>query len=205
MKRFLLIAMSLIVLLSVSAAVFAVPPQPSPGTAVVDGNYGEWNLVNDFFANMYRAGNPTKPLESKLYLRYDCTTHTVFALCLKAGTDPIIADPNPEQNWIAINNQNNKVVSGTTGNDGIPPDFEFINIVAPTPPDTLTFADGWEASFPLAEGSYTLIAHAEVLGDFLAQTSATTGFPGQGVPLTLACQPVATEPSTWGKIKSLYR
>jgi hypothetical protein len=171
----------------------------------VDGNPGEWDLTNDFFANMYRAGNPTKPLESKLYLRYDCITHVVYALCLKAGTDPIIADPNPEQNWLAINTQSNKVVTGLSGNDGIPPDFEFINTVAPTPPDTLTFADGWEASFPLGEGSYTLIGHAEVLGDFLAQTSATTGFPGTGPTLTLVCEPIATEPTTWGKVKSLYR
>jgi hypothetical protein len=205
MKRFLLVTVSLIALLVASAAVFATPPQPTAGTAVVDGNYGEWNLVTDFFANMYRAGNPNKPLESKLYIRYDCTTHVVYALCLKAGTDPIIADPNPEQNWIAINTQSNKVVTGLSGNDGIPPDFEFINVVVPTPPDSLTFADGWEASFPLGEGSYTLIGHAEVLGDFLAQTSATTGFPGTGPALTLACEPIPIEPSTWGKIKSLYR
>jgi hypothetical protein len=204
MKRVLTLLV-LSAVLAMSVASLATPPQPSPGTAVVDGNYGEWDLVNDFFANMYRAGNPSKPLESKLYLRYDCATHVVYALCLKAGSDPIIADPNPEQNWLAINTQSNKVVTGISGNDGIPPDFEFINAVAPTPPDTLTFADGWEASFALAEGSYTLIGHAEVLGDFLAQTSATTGFPGTGPSLVLSCEPVATEPSTWGRIKSLYR
>ena len=60
----------------------------------------------------YYVRNPTKPLESKLYLRYDCFTQTMYALCLREPADPIVAYPLPQQNWIAINSQANKVVSG---------------------------------------------------------------------------------------------
>lgn len=204
MKRVLVAVLALSLVIIASVASFSAAPYPSYGTAVVDGSYAEWNLGADFFANMYRAGNPTKPIESYLYLRYDCLTHTVYALCLKAGVDPIIAFPNPEQNWLAINMQSNKVVTGLSGNDAIPPDFAFINTYGPTPPDSLIYADGWEASFTLAPGAYTLIGHAEVW-DQTGQTSATTGFPGTGPALVIECQPVATEPTTWGKIKSLYR
>ncbi len=203
MKRVLVAVLALALVIIASVASISAPPYPSYGTAVVDGNSAEWDLGADFFANMYRAGNPNKPLESKLYLRYDCYTQTMYALCLKAGADPIIAYPNPEQNWIAIDAQNNKVVSGLSGNDATPPDFAFINTFGPTPPDSLIYADGWEASFSIAPGSYTLIGHAEVW-DQTGQTSATTGFPGTGPALTIECV-VPTEPTTWGKIKSLYR
>ena len=60
----------------------AAPPVPTFGTAVVDGNIDEWDLINDFFANMHRAGDPDKVVESKLYLRYDCATNTMYALVL---------------------------------------------------------------------------------------------------------------------------
>ena len=203
MKRLIVTLLALSALAG-TTSVLATPPNPTYGTAVVDGNYGEWDLTADFFANMYRAGNPNKPLESKLYLRYDCRTETMYALCLKAGNDPIVAYPNPEQNWLAINAQNNKVVNGLSGNDGIPPDFEFINTVAPTPPDTVVYADGWEASFPITAGSYTLIGHAEVW-DQTGQTSATTGFPGTGPSLVIECPAIRTESTTWSKIKALYR
>ena len=182
----------------------ATPPNPTYGTAVVDGSIGEWNLTNDFFANMYRAGKPNQPLESKLYLRYDCETHTMYALCLREPADPIVAYPNPQQNWIAINSQANKLVSGLDQPaDATPPDFAYYNLFGPTPPDSLTYADGWEASFTIGAGSYTLIGHAEVYAGG-GQTSATTGFPGTGPSLVIECV-VPTESSTWGKIKSLYR
>jgi hypothetical protein len=153
---------------------------------------------------MYRAGNPTKPLESKLYLRYDCLTQTMYALCLREPADPIVAYPDPQQNWIAINSQANKLVSGLDQPaNASPPDFAYYNLFGPTPPDSLTYADGWEASFQIAPGSYNIIAHAEVFQG-TGQTSATTGFPGTGPSLVIECV-VATEPTTWGKIKSLYR
>src|SRR5262249_53948116 len=61
-----------------AATAMAVPPAPTYGTANVDGNTGEWDLVNDFFSLMYRAGDPSKPVESRAYLRYDCSTQTMY-------------------------------------------------------------------------------------------------------------------------------
>ena len=63
--------------------------QPTYGTAVVDGNPGEWGMSADFFTNMYRAGNTTKEIEAKLYLRYNCDSGTMYALVLPAGNWPV--------------------------------------------------------------------------------------------------------------------
>ena len=84
--------------------VLGVPPSPSYGIAVVDGEPGEWNLEADFFTNMYRAGNTNKPLESKAYLRYDCTSHTLFVLVLVEPGVAGIHDPQggSATSWVAI-------------------------------------------------------------------------------------------------------
>ena len=104
----------------------ATPPQPTYGTANVDGNYAEWDLVNDFFSLMYRAGNPTKPVESKAYLRYDCSAGVMYVLVLMEPTSVGYIDPAAQTAWVAINAQNNKVVTENSGDDGIAPDFQWI-------------------------------------------------------------------------------
>ena len=60
------------------------PPLPEPGMATIDGDYSEWNLTDDFFADMREAGkyDGTKELLSKAYLRYDCNTFTLYVLVL---------------------------------------------------------------------------------------------------------------------------
>ncbi|HEX7880437.1 MAG TPA: hypothetical protein VF720_13570, partial [Candidatus Eisenbacteria bacterium] len=177
----------------------ATPPNPSPGTAVVDGNPGEWNLATDFFTNMYRAGNPSKPIESKAYLRYDCSTHTMYVLVLGVPGVPVYIDSNAVTAWVAIDNQSNKVVNEASGNDGIPPDFEWIGRNFDS---NNQHALGYEASFPLAEGSCNIIVHCDV-DNGGAQTSASPGFPGTGPPLVVACDPVPTVTSTWSGVKKL--
>ena len=69
-------------------------------SAVVDGDSSEWNLAQDFFANMHRAGKADKPLESKLYLRYDCLTQTMYVLVLAVPGVPVLVDGDA---WVAIN------------------------------------------------------------------------------------------------------
>src|SRR5206468_11879053 len=46
---------------------------PSSGTASVDGveGAGEWS-ASDLWANMYVAGDPSKPLLSKAYVKFVC-------------------------------------------------------------------------------------------------------------------------------------
>ena len=161
----------------------AAPPSPTYGTANVDGNSGEWNLVNDFFALMYRAGNPTKPIESRAYLRYNCSAGVMYVLVLMEPTSVGYIDPLAQTAWVAINAQNNKVVTENSGDDGIAPDFQWIGQGYDGDPQHVR---GYEASFPIGPGSYNIIFHVDVF-DVTSQTSASTGFPGTGPPLTIDC------------------
>jgi hypothetical protein len=179
----------------------AVPPQPSQGTAVVDGEYCEWSLPVDFFANMYRAGRPEKPLESKLYLRYDCVGKTMYALVLAEPGVIGRIDSLETTAWIAIGTHNRKAVNELAGNDGVPPDFAWVARAFDGDPWHVL---GYEASFPLEPGGYIIIAHMDVW-DATRQTSATTGFPGSGPQLEVHCPTNAIEAATLGAIKALFR
>lgn len=156
----------------------AAAPNPSLGAATVDGNPGEWDLINDFFADMYRAGDPTKKVESKLYLRYDCATNTMYALVLTVTGVPALVEP--DNAWIAINGASNKVVHGNSGDDGTPPDFAWVD------------TQGWEGSFSLPQGSYKILAHVQVFDDGGSQTSATDRKTDKdGIALVISCAPPA--------------
>jgi hypothetical protein len=190
-------------LIGASGAVLSTPPAPSPGAAVVDGDTSEWNLPLDFFTNMYRAGDPTKPLESKAYLRYDCPAHTVYALVLSEPGVPGLIIPPEVNSWIAIDGPSNKVVNEVSGDDGTPPDFAWVGLGYDG--DTL-HVRGYEASFPLAEGDYVIILHTKVFDGGGAQTSASPGAPGSGPALHLECPPTTgTENTSWSKVKRLYQ
>jgi uncharacterized repeat protein (TIGR01451 family) len=155
----------------------AAAPNPSLGSATVDGNAAEWNLQTDFFSNMIRAGGnggQTK-VESKLYLRYSCATRTLYALVLAEPNVAIIAN-SPSDQFIKLGN-NTKLVDANHGDDGTPPDFAYIGLAGTT-------ATGWEASTQLAPGSYSnLNVHAQV-DDGGSQTSAV---PGRAIPLAISC------------------
>jgi hypothetical protein len=164
-------------MLSLPLASSANPPEPTYGTATVDGNPDEWNLNNDFFTNMYRAGDSTKPLESKAYLRYDCSTQTLYILVLTEPNVPAIV--SAEDAWAAINIIQNKTYNGND-NGGALPNFAWVS-------SNGTHALGYEAAFNLAQGSFTIIIHIQVYDDDESQTSATDGFPQNGVPLVINC------------------
>ena len=196
MKRIVCAAAALLFLASAPAWADRIEPNLF-ATATVDGDPSEWNLVQDFFANMYRAGDPTKPLESKLYLRYDCLTHTMYVLVLAEPGIPILVDGD---SWIAIDMISNKVVNDNSGDDGTPPDFAFVGVSFDGDPN---HAQGWEASFTIAPGMYEIIAHTNVFDSGGGQTSGTTGFPGDGIPLVINCTPLGTENATWSRVKSI--
>lgn len=182
-------------------SVSATPPLPSLGTAVVDGQYGEWNLTADFFANMYRAGKPNKPLESKLFLRYDCTKQVMYALVLVEPGAVGYIDSSASTAWIAINANNNKVVNELAGNDGVPPDFAWVGRGYD---GGQWHVLGYEASFPIRPGSYIIMAHINIW-DARAQTSATTGFPGTGPQFEIHCPTNTVEAATFGALKAMFR
>lgn len=165
----LMSALTLIMLcaLFISPLASAEAPYPTYAEATVDGNTSEWNLSEDFFANMYRAakedlGNKPSPIESKLYVRYDIDSATVYLL---VKTEPgVTAILSAADAWAAIDGVGNKVVTGNSGNDGVPPDFAWVyegGVLV-----------GYEASFVLAPGTYDLKVHINVQ-DGGSQTSGT--------------------------------
>ncbi|MBN2005123.1 MAG: hypothetical protein JXA21_17320, partial [Anaerolineae bacterium] len=147
------------------------------GVADVDGDPGEWDLENDFYANMYRAGNPSKPIESKLYLRYDADTETLYVMVLAVPGVMLLVEPDDA--FVKLGNTV-KLVDGNSGDDGVPPDFAWIGLDGDQ-------ALGWEASMPLAIGTYTnLNVHTQVFDDGEAQTSAVEG---RAIGLEILCEP----------------
>lgn len=201
--RLLLPLLLCIAFLSCALPVCAAPPEVSLGYAVVDGSYtADWDLTADYFANMYRAGDPAKQLESKLYLKYDCPSATMYVLVLDEPDVVGYIVPAATTSWIAIDSHTNKVVNELTGSDGTPPDFAWIGRGYDGDPSHVR---GYEASFPLLGGAtYTLIAHTEVF-DATGQTSATIGFPKDGVLVVPNCTITAARTTTWGAMKALYR
>jgi uncharacterized repeat protein (TIGR01451 family) len=179
-KRLGLLALASVAALGAFASsAFGAPPGTTFDTASVDGNVGEWTDA-DFFADMYRAGDPTKQVESKLYLRYDCTTKVLYARVAVVGNVTIKADL-PSDSFIKLGNPI-KLVDGNSGDNDIAPDFAWVGLM-----NNGTIATGWEASTPLAEGSYSnLNIHAQVESGG-SQTSAVAG---RAIPLLLNCPPV---------------
>jgi uncharacterized repeat protein (TIGR01451 family) len=150
------------------------PPQAALGTAVVDGNSGEWNLTTDFFANMYRAGNSDKEIESKLYLRYNCATSTMYVLVLAQPGVSVLTQADDA--YVKFGNSD-KELDGNSGNNGTPPDFAWITSSGTT--------IGWEGSFIVTPGSYSdLNVHVQVFNDRQAQTSAVAD---RSIPLEIVC------------------
>lgn len=170
---FALLLVAFILLIATPAKCYA--PLHRNLSAVVDGSYSEWNLTYDFFANMYRDGDPAKALEARLYLRYSFDTHTVYALVLTASgvTARLVAGDAK----VAIGAISNVVVSGTSGNNGIPPDFAWVG-------SNGTYALGFEASFQLAPGSPGIMANLKV-NDGSPLTASTVNYPQSGIAMVI--------------------
>lgn len=178
-----------ILLLVVSATVaFAAAPNVVLGTATVDGDYPEWDLTADFFADMYEAGKTNMDVLGQLYLRYDCPedggTPTLYALVLALDypTHTIDVDaPGEEIHYIKIDNQMD-VSDRDSPPDGVAPDFAWINPEV-TPDGEI--AEGWEASAQLLEGTYQINAHTDVDD---AQTAAVAG---RNIAIVLQCEDIS--------------
>ncbi len=171
-----------IVILAPASIAAGSPPNPSSGVATVDGKIAEWSLAADLFSDMSDAGYASRPVVAHLYLRYDCASGTLFALVLGVG-DARFLQTRPEDAYLRIGDSG-KIVSGQSGNDGTPPDFAWVN-------GDGKLADGYEASAPVAPGSYPeLRAHILML-DESADGYAPIDTRPRNVPLELNC-PKAT-------------
>lgn len=189
------------VLVQAPAATAATPPTPFYGTAVVDGNDGEWNLAADAYGALYEAGNSSKPVLADGYLRYDCSSQTMYVLVLQqcAGTPgavPLLT--SAQDSWVKVGTYPDvnpaPVVTGASGTNagGTPPEFAWIGLGYDS---NAGHAEGYEASFSLAANPPSpydaILVHA---GAFLggAQTAAFVGFPqGGSVPAAPTEGPLA--------------
>jgi hypothetical protein len=156
--------------------VLAAPPNPSPGTVVVDGAIGDWSLSDDHFADMTRGGVAGRPVLGGLYLRYDCETETLFGLVLLDAKDALV--DRPENAYLRIGTTG-KLVSGESGNDGNPPDFSWVDSDG-------TLAAGYEVSAPLAPGSFTIRAHVLIPWDDADGYEAVDNV-SRATPLEIEC------------------
>jgi hypothetical protein len=155
----------------------ANPPQPTYGSAVVDGKTGDWDLTNDRFAAMTDNGYVDKPTVAYLYLRYDCDTETLYALVLGVDGNQF-RQTRPENAYIRIDGSG-KLFSGNSGNNGTPPDFEWVN-------GDGTLADGFEGSGKVDAADHTVRAH------ILRPDNSPDGYESvdnisRDVPLVLKC------------------
>lgn len=160
-------------LLTAGSLAHAAAPNASNGTANVDGNHGEWNLAADYFADMYRAANPSKKVESKLYLRYDCSAQIMYVLVLTV--DNLAALQEAEEAY--VKHGTTTKVSDQSGDNGIPPDFAWVTISG--------VVRGYEASYSMSPSSITnLNVHVNVWDDGESQTSAVAN---RAIALNAVC------------------
>jgi hypothetical protein len=159
-SRFIIIVAVLVLLAGqFTLSLAANPPEPTYGTAVVDGDISEWDLTNDYFAPMGEGFDPVVKHATDLYLRYDCSTQTLYELVVTLEGYTLDADGDI---WIALGNVSNKLF--------------------PTTKAFTTDFTGLEASYTLAPGIYTFLAHVNVNG------GATSGTPNdEFLDLVLTC------------------
>jgi hypothetical protein len=146
--------------LMIAATTATYTVQPLNRTAIVDGDPSEWALPpgdpSDAELPMHTAGNPQKPQIATAYLRYGCESSTLYVLVEPVGSNVIMH--SPEDAWVRIDGT--VVVSDQSGNDGIAPDFEYVDL------DTVSNeAEGWEASTNLELGSYQIRINSMVFAE----------------------------------------
>ena len=164
----------------------------------VDGNnvsvpYGEWNTGMDFFADMNEIqvqGEPNSDLLSNLYLRYDCTNGILYAMVLLNDFDNhVINVTENEMLFVKVNKTDNinqmvlvnngiVLVNGNTDDGGTAPDLHYITVS--------NKIIGWEASAPLAAGTYRICVRTQVDTSTGVKTSGT-GSNQYGIPLKINC------------------
>ena len=178
-----LAVLALTLLMATLQLAYAVAPIPGYGTAVVDGSYAEWNFTTDFFSPMYRAWNNggSKPITANAYLRYDTSTHTMYVLVLAVPSAVCETTPAGEA---SVKIDGNIVVSDAS------PNFAWVGLGVDGNP---AHATGYEASFSIDPGTYTIRIHVNMLEG--GESGQTSGTPGKDILLIIGTHNVVPEPS----------
>lgn len=172
--------------------------QPTYGTAVIDGDYGEWDLANDFFAKMYEAGDPGKTHLSTAYLRYDCNSKTMFVLVLDVPEDGFYISKTGDNAWIKIRAiQNSNIVDLTPAYNnngspaGTPPESSWVPPNGQEGPDGDPLLVGYEASFQLNPGTYNIEIHVNTTDG----RTSSTGKSSNEIQVSVICDDTPPDPS----------
>lgn len=163
---------------AIALPVLAAAPVPAKGTATVDGNSSEW-VADDFFSAM--KGSTSTTTWGTLSLRYDCSSRVLSAY-VRAEDGVTFLASRPENAFIRIDGAG-KLVSGESGNNGVPPDFAWVGLEG-------TGAFGYEASGVVAPGEHTVRAHVLMVDGSADGYMSLDSDPRTG-PLTLNCDVVA--------------
>ena len=98
----------------------------TPAGITIDGSTGDWDEpAADFLSDMFEAGKPEKDVLSRLYGRYDCAIETFYVFVQTVPGWNIL--PSDNDNYVKLG-QTDKLVDGSSGNDGVPPDFAYIGV-----------------------------------------------------------------------------
>ena len=113
------------------SAILAAAPdvrEITPAGIAIDGLAGDWDEpAADFLSDMFEAGKPDKDVLSRLYGRYDCSTETFYVLVQTVPGWNIL--PSDNDNYVKLG-QTDKLVDGSSGHNGVPPDFAYIGAKA---------------------------------------------------------------------------
>ena len=145
--------------------------EPSKNTAMVDGNYREWDLNNDFAVAMHKAwrdgshGKRKKAVLANAYLRYDCTSNELYVLVLVEKKYPMYVDFGGNETYVKLNGK--KMVSSADARDFAWVDQGFDG--------NKRHAIGWEAKFSVKSGEYGFTIHSEVFESHAWQTAGSRG------------------------------
>lgn len=164
----------ILIIATIHAAFAATPITPVYGVAIVDGNPSEWTAA-DFVSALNNAGDPNKAILGNAYMRYDCASQKLFIMVSGPGLFQSPADA-----WSTIDGSPHKEYTGAD----VPPTFAWT-------------ADGYEAQFTLAPGSYIIQVHAESNTGSGNQTAALPGgSPRDGLPIVIDCSEVVIDTAT---------
>jgi hypothetical protein len=158
----------------------SAPPEPTYGSATVDGSPGEWSGADAF--GVLNSNDPPYRSLASASLRYDCDTGVLFVY-VAADAGVVLQTIDPAEDYVRLGSAG-KIV------DGLSSSFAWVGRSGDT-------ATGWEASAAVAEGAYPaqLRIHAKVPDDSSDGYEVIDLVPRYS-DLTIACPATVTSTST---------